>query len=93
MTARSVGMVDPAQCMKETLDSSQKPGWTRHFSNIFSYDESVSNDREKNEVYGPTPRIAKTSPRGHPDLRRGFPNQSHAGEARWSPNCSAEARN
>ena len=69
---------------------------TRHagpFSNIFPYDKSVSNDRENNDIYVPTPDIAESSPRGHPDLRRGFPNPPHAGEARWNPNCSAEAEN
>ena len=42
MTARSVGMVDPAQYMKGTLDSSQATWWKRHSSNLFRYDESVS---------------------------------------------------
>ena len=49
--------------------------------------ERVSDERKINDVYGPTPDIAETSPHGHPDLRRGFPNPSHAGEARWNPNC------
>ena len=93
MIARSVGTVDPAQYMNGTLDSSQRTRWTRSFSNIFSYDERVSDKRENNDVYGATPDIAETSPRGHPDLRRGCPNPPHAGEARWNPNCSAEAKN
>ena len=78
--------------MKGTLDSGQKTRWTRHFSNIFLYDESVSDKRENNDVYGPTPDIADTSPCDHPDLRRSFTNPSHAGEARWNPNCLAEAK-
>ena len=63
------------------------------FSNILPYDERVSDKRENNDVYGPTPDIAESSPRGDPDLRRGCPNPPHAGEARWNPNCSAEAKN
>ena len=35
-----------------------------------------------NDVYVPTPHIAETSPHGHLDVRRGFPNPPHAGEAR-----------
>ena len=93
MTVRSVGMVDPAQYMNGTLDSGQKTRCARHFSNIFSYDESVSDKREKNEVYGPTPDIAESSPRGESDLRRGCPNPPHAGEARRNPSCAAEAKN
>ena len=93
MTVRSVGMVDPAQYMNGTLDSSQKTRCARQFSNIFSYDESVSDKRENNDVYGPTPDIAESSPRGDPDLRRGCPNPPHAGEARRNPNCAAEAKN
>ena len=93
MTAQSDGMVDQAQYMKGTLDSGQNTRWTRHFSNIFSYDESASDKREKNnDVYGPTPDIAETSPRGHPDVRRGCPNPPHAREARRNPNYSAEAK-
>ena len=44
------------------------------------------------DVYGPTPYMAETSPRGHPDPRRGCPNPPHAGKARWNPNCLAEAK-
>ena len=47
MTVRSVGMVDTAQYMNGTLDSGQKTRYTRPLSNIFSYDESLSDDRDK----------------------------------------------
>ena len=61
---------------------------------IFSRTTRVSAMIERyDDVYGPTPYMAETSPRGHPDLRRGCPNPPHAGEARWIPNCSAEAKN
>ena len=43
-------MVDPAQYMNGTLDFGQKIGCTRDFSNIFSYDERVSDKRENNDV-------------------------------------------
>ena len=89
-------MVDTAQYMNGTLDSGQKTRYTRPLSNSFSYDESVSDDQDKvinNDVYGPTPDIAESSPRGDPDLRRGCPNPPHAGEARRNPNCAAEAKN
>ena len=38
--------------------------------------------RGDNDVYGATPSIAETSPRDHPDRRRGFPNPPHASKAR-----------
>ena len=66
---------------------------TRGRCQIFSRTTRVSAMIEiNNDVYGPTPDIAETSPRGHPDLQRGCPNPPHAGEARWNPNCSAEAK-
>ena len=76
-------MVDTAQYMNGTLDS-VKQG-TRGRCQIFSRTTRVSAMIEiNNDVYGPTPDIAETSPRGHPDLRRGFPNTPHAGEAQWT---------
>ena len=60
---------------------------------LFSCTARVSAMIENNNnVYGPTPHIAETSPRGHPDLWRDFPHPPHAGEARRNPNCSAEAK-
>ena len=53
---------------------------------------AIKHKREINYVYGPTPDISETSPHGHPDLRGGFLNPPHAGEARWNPNCSAKAK-
>ena len=55
MIVRSVGMVDPAQYMRGTLNSGQKARWTRSFSNICSYDGRVSDKRrEHHDVYEPT---------------------------------------
>ena len=89
-------MVDPTQYMNSTLDFSQKKRRPRPYLHIFSFDESLAMCVEKhmmnNDVYGPTPHIAETSPRGHPDLQRGCSNPPHAGEARRNPNCSAEAK-
>ena len=53
---------------------------------------SATNDENTMMYTNRLPDIAETSPRGHPDLRRGSPNSPHAGEARWNPNCSAEAK-
>ena len=61
-------MVEATQYMNGTLESGRKTRYTRHFSNIFSFDERsrVSAMIEnKNDVYGSTPDIAETSPRGH----------------------------
>ena len=85
-------MVAPAQYMNGTCDLSQKTRRPRPYLHIFSYVESVAMCVEKHDVYGPTPRTAETSPRGQPDLWGGCPSSPHAGEARWNPNCSVEAK-
>ena len=76
----------------EHLIPVKKPG-ARGIFQIFSRTTRVSaTNEENNDVYGPTPDITESSPRGDPDLRRGVPNPPHAGEARWISNCSAEAK-
>ena len=80
-------MVGTVQYVNGTLDSSErKQGPIKvHvvFSIIFAYDESLSVSamiKRNNGVNGPTPHIAETSPRGHPDRRRGCLNPC---TARW----------
>ena len=76
----------------EHLISVKKPG-ERGLIIIFSRTTRVSAMIEiNNDVYGPTPDIAESSPRGDPDLGRGCRSPPHAGEARRNPNCSAEAK-
>ena len=94
MIVRSVGMVDPAQYMSGTLNSGLKKQGGRGLFQIFAHTTggSATNDENTMMYTNRLLDIAETSPRGHPDLRRGSPNSPHAGEARWNPNCSAEAK-
>ena len=77
----------------EHLISVQKQG-TRGLFQMFSRTTRMSaiHKQKNNDVYKSSSNIAETSPRGHPDPRRGCPNPPHAGKARWNPNCVAEAK-
>ena len=89
------GWLTQLSIWREHLIPVKKPGG-RGIYQIFSRTKRVSAMIENKRMRSTDRLRASPRPhrvRGHPDLRRGFPNPSHAGEARWSPNCSAEARN
>ena len=98
LTVRSVGMVDPhLPSAKVSAGAEQRTSDRRdNISHTYEVrrESQAMIERITYDVYAlwtdSGPHIAETSPRGHPDIRRGRLNPSHAGEARWNPNCLAQ---